>query len=418
MNATTSPAQRQALAAQHRRAAAAAARTPRQRLRLALLRAWGWRYRAAQPSPSPHSCRRILVIRPDHLGDVLFTTPALHLLRRALPAAHISVLLGPWSQAVLADTSDADEILTCAFPGFSRQPATVLTAPYRLLRAEAQRLAAQHFDLALVLRFDHWWGAWLAAAAGIPRRVGYAWPETAPFLTQAVPYQPGRHEVAQNLALVAAASQLDEAAWQPESLGLRVAVSPQDMAAAEALLPARAAASVVALHPGSGAEVKRWQPAAWAETVTALVRTTGAQVLFTGAASEAAEINAVLALLPPNLAPTPVTLAGQTSLGVLAALYRRCALVIGPDSGPLHLAVAVGTPTVHLYGPVDQRTFGPWGNAQRHRVLVSDWGCIPCNRLDWPAAALAAHGCVRDISVAAVVNAALPWLAPLASAAI
>jgi len=113
----------------------------------------------------------------------------------------------------------------------------------------------------------------------------------------------------------------------------------------------------------------------------------------------------VLLAAGPPLPSPPISLAGQTSLGVLAAVYRRCALVIGPDSGPLHLAVAVGAPTVHLYGPVDRRTFGPWGSPQRHAVVTSDWGCVPCNRLDWPERSLEEHGCVRDISLEQVLAA-------------
>jgi heptosyltransferase-2/heptosyltransferase-3 len=97
---------------------------------------------------------------------------------------------------------------------------------------------------------------------------------------------------------------------------------------------------------------------------------------------------------------------------MLAAVYRRCALVVGPDSGPLHLAVAVGAPTVHLYGPVDRRTFGPWGSPQRHVVITSDWGCIPCNRLDWSERALGEHGCVRDITVEQVLPKAVRLLQP------
>jgi heptosyltransferase-2/heptosyltransferase-3 len=94
----------------------------------------------------------------------------------------------------------------------------------------------------------------------------------------------------------------------------------------------------------------------------------------------------------------PLVASGDTSLGQLAALYSRCRLVIGPDCGPLHLAVAVGTPSLHLYGPVDQRAFGPWGDEFWHRVVTSNWTCIPCNHLDIAAEELIAHRCVRDIA--------------------
>ncbi len=320
-------------------------------------------------------------------------------------------MVGPWGEAVLAGNPDIDELLTCPFPGFTRQPKSNPLAPYRLLQAEAQRLAALDFDLALVLRFDHWWGAWLAAAAGIPQRIGYAIEEVQPFLTRAIPYVRGRHEVVQNLALALAAGKGERLTVNGEQLTviggrgagsgerlvnsegmldsdwrLRFAVTEEDIAGAQTLLPQRIDRPLVAIHPGSGAAVKRWRSAAWAELAARLAEDHDAQIIFTGSAGEAELIDPVLALLAagPPLPSPPISLAGQTSLGVLAAVYRRCALVVGPDSGPLHLAVAVGAPTVHLYGPVDRRTFGPWGSSQRHAVVTSDWGCIPCNRLDWP----------------------------------
>ena len=135
-------------------------------------------------------------------------------------------------------------------------------------------------------------------------------------------------------------------------------------------------------------------------------------MVFTGSAGEAELIDPILDTLRSggSLPAPPVSLAGQTGLGALAAVYRRCSLVIGPDSGPLHLAVAVGTPTVHLYGPVDRRTFGPWGSPQRHRVVTSNWACIPCNRLDWPGNSLNEHGCVRDVAVEQVLAEAITLL--------
>lgn len=400
----------------------ASTRTLRQRARLAWLRRVGRRYPALVSGDLlPH---RLLVIRPDHLGDLLFATPALHWLRRRWPTAHIAALVGPWGKAVLAANPDVDELLTCPFPGFTRQPKGAPWAPYRLLQAEVERLRAAQFDWALVLRFDHWWGAWLAAAAGIPVRVGYDIAEVAPFLTRRVAYVPGRHEVVQNLALVMAATEGDKLTVGGEWLAndtnagdgdwrLRFPIADADMAAAQQLLAGVVERPLVALHPGSGAAVKRWRAEAWAALAVQLTREFGAQVIFTGSAGEAELIDPVLALLQQDqsLPCPPLSLAGQTNLGVLAAVYQRCALVIGPDSGPLHLAVAVATPTIHLYGPVDRRTFGPWGSPQSHVALTSAWACIPCNRLDWPDRALADHGCVRDITVEQVVAEAKRLLA-------
>jgi ADP-heptose:LPS heptosyltransferase len=235
--------------------------------------------------------------------------------------------------------------------------------------------------------------------------LGYDVPETRPFLTHPVPYVRGRHEVTQNLSLALAAT--SQSGIPPATTGdpeaptqwpLRFSLSAADQAAGQALLASMGNDPIVAIHPGSGAAVKKWRRDGWAALITGLVKRYPVQVVVTGSATEVDLVETISASLGPAILSRVLSLAGRTSLGVLAAVYQRCRLVIGPDSGPLHLAVAVGTPTLHLYGPVDRATFGPWGDAQRHRVLVSDWACVPCNRLDWPEEDLPAHGCVWDIS--------------------
>lgn len=374
------------------------ARSLRQTVRLGLLRAAGKLYPV---QPRPAAWRKILLVRPDHLGDMLFLTPALHALRQALPAARITVLAGPWGAEVVRHNPDVDAVETCAFPGFERRPKGGVRAPYRLLAATAADLRAARYDVAVILRFDHWWGAWLAAAAGIPWRIGYAWPETRPFLRQAAPYDPGRHEVAQNATLLAALAPggafplgptrfplgADDRAWAAEQLAAHD-IGPE--------------ARLVAIHPGAGAAVKQWPVAAWAEVANRLVELTGCRIVLTGSQGER-ELTGALASL---LQRPAWDAAGATTLGQLAGLYARCAVVLGSDSGPLHLAVAVGAPTVHLYGPVSPAKFGPWGDPARHVVLASRWRCAPCDRLDWPAQALPQHACLAAITPAEVVTAA------------
>lgn len=415
MNDVTSQPQRDRRAKQHLREREHFARRGlRRRMRLAVLQTWARRY-SAQAQGLFDVPRRILVIRPDHLGDLLFSTPAFQLLRSQFPQSEITALVGPWGQTVLAGDANLDGLLTCPFPGFTRRSKGHPWAPYRLLQAQSKQLRPMQFDLALILRFDHWWGAWLSAAAGIPVRIGYDTPEAEPFLTIAVPYLCGRHEVIQNLALVMAAAgngtdaEVAEARIQKADGGWRLqfSIGPSDEAEATRLLAALGPGKspLVGIHPGSGAPVKRWRSGAWAELAGRLIREHGAGIVFSGSAGEAELIEPVLQALGQSteMSTRCLSLAGRTSLGVLAAVYRRCSLVIGPDSGPLHLAVAVGVPTIHLFGPVDSRAFGPWGSLSRHRVITSDWRCIPCNRLDWPEDRVVDHGCVRDITVQQVL---------------
>ncbi|MCX7670575.1 MAG: glycosyltransferase family 9 protein, partial [Anaerolineae bacterium] len=230
---------------------------------------------------------------------------------------------------------------------------------------------------------------------------GYARPETRPFLTHALPYQPDRHEVEQNVALIAALCACDTGRpgplWFPVTEAARTWAT--DWLAVHGIVPER---PLIAIHAGAGAAVKQWPPVAWAETARRLMAECDAQILLTGSAAERPLAQAIAAQLTgPVLDAT-----GHTDLEQLAALMARCAAVLGSDSGPLHLAVAVGTPTVHLYGPASVVKFGPWGDPSRHIALKSNWACVPCNRLDWPAADLPQHACVAAISVEDVVGAA------------
>ncbi len=381
--------------------------TSRAKVRLLLLRAIAAPLRfcvAAQPLPLPPRAR-VLLIRPDHIGDLLFLTPALRMLDAALPDARVTCMVGPWGREVLDRNPHIDDLLLCDYPGFSRRPKRSMYAPYRLLAQVASSLRAQRFDTAVILRFDHWWGALLAAMAGIPRRIGYRVPECEPFLTEALEYVSHRHEVQQNFALVARLATADAPDSWLSAGPLEFCVSADDEASIDRWLAANATSGsggIIALHPGAGAPVKEWGVESFAALADALVQQLGVGIVLTGSPNEIELANAVAI----RMQHTPIVAAGQTSLGELGALFRRCRLVVGADSGPLHLAVAVGTPTVHLYGPVDPVKFGPWGSPARHRVLTSGRACIPCNRLDYDAAVLPDHPCVREISVDAVLHAA------------
>jgi len=378
----------------------------RQHLRLTLLRTFAmltWRPRKSLALPN---APRILVIRPDHIGDLLFATPALRVLRRAFPNAHLTCMVGPWSKAVLENNPHLDAIITCEFPAFSRQPKTSLWAPYHSLKIWATRLRAERFDIAIVLRFDHWWGALLAYLAGIPRRLGYAIPECKPFVTKAIPYISLRHEVKQNLTLVEQVVQ-DSGRHMPvdDPLTLEFRVLDKDRDYIAHYLAQRGVAieqGLVVIHPGAGAPVKQWQPDAFATVADTIAHHWGTKIIITGSDTELDLAWSIYARMRTDA----IVAAGDTSLGQLAALFQRSRLVIGPDCGPLHLAVAVGTPTVHLYGPVDPRKFGPWGKAEKHLVVTSNRECIPCNRLDYSTSELPEHPCVREIPIQAVLDAA------------
>ncbi len=373
-----------------------------------------------KPPLTLHRSQKILLIRPDHLGDLLFLTPALRYLRSLLPKAHLTLLLGPWGEAVMRNNPHLNEILTCRFPGFTRQPKPSLWQPYQYLQEQAELLRPHNFDQAIILRFDHWWGAWLAAAADIPQRIGYAVPEVVPFLTNPLPYLNNRHEVEQNWRLA-------HFAWSRETLPitktwsnaetigpLEFFISPEEEAWVEkwlfsnqlsALSPQPSA--FVVIHPGAGAAVKLWREEAWAQLAQRLSDERNCRIILSGGPAE----RNLCQRIAGQVWPKPLVAAGETSLGALAALMSRASLVIGPDTGPLKLAAAVGTPTLQLYGPVDPLKFGPWGNPQRHRIVTANLSCQPCNAISYSPQETKAHFCVRGLSLQSVLTQAINLLA-------
>lgn len=354
---------------------------------------------------------RILLIRPDHLGDVLLATPVAAILRNALPEAQIEWLVGPWSAEIARRASTPADVLTLDFPGFTRKAKRSAVEPYTLLVREAARLRARRYEAALILRPDHWWGAMLAAAAGIPRRFGFSVQECFPFLTDTLPV-PSGHVVRSNqeLALLAARRLGGTVGPEPAMLAPIFPISEHDAAWAANLhaTMGNATLPIVAIHPGTGAGVKTWLPERWTGVTRALTANHIARVVLTGGPGEQQLVEQIAS----GIDPSPTTLAGATTIGQLAALFARCDLVLGGDSGPLHLAAAVGTPTVRLYGPTDVGEFGPWPPDAEHVALVAGLACQPCRDLVAPpCGAHQAPPCLRAFDVDTVVAAATRLLA-------
>lgn len=384
-------------------------RNRRNDLRLRLLRVAG-RALATRPRRATGRPARVLLLRPDHVGDVLLTAPAVALLRASLPDARLDYVVGPWSADAARHGPRVDSVRPLAYPGFTRRRNANLVAPYALLFREAAMLRHERYDLAVVFRPDHWWGALLALAAGVPVRVGGLTAETAPVLTHTYAAPPSEHAAEQSLSMAHLALQ---ACGAPP-------VDPPDSAMFAVPERARAAAddfwtryalegrTVVGIHPGAGAPLKSWPIEHWAQVVDGLL-SDGLEVVLVGAPHDGPQ----LAAIRTRVAHGPVAVACGQSLEVSAALYQRCALVIAVDSGAAHLTAAVGTPTVRLYGPAPSHTFGPWPRrADQHVLLTRRLACVPCGNLESPpCGARALPACMLALGVDDVLNVARAQLA-------
>lgn len=338
------------------------------------------------------------MVRPDHMGDLVMASPALELLRAAFPDSHIIAWLGPWGRPAWAGHSSLNDIRVTSFPGMGRAiHGQSALAPYQLAVHEARKLVGE-FDVMLNMRFDFWWGAMVGCMANIPV-VGYDVPECHPFLSLAVPYVEQRHEIDQNLELVTALRRTlrpNHDAGRPE---LRYSLPLSEP-------PASLPSGGIAIHAGAGAAVKLWDESRWANVADELA-SEGPILLTAGSDEERAMAERIKSLMQE-----PAVIVEPLTIPQLGTLYQRCRLVLGVDNGPLHLAEAVGTPTVVLFGPVDPLKFGPykWGQGGErtplHRVVRLSWRCIPCGRLDYTQGELQWHPCVRLIDPDRVLQAA------------
>lgn len=349
----------------------------------------------------PARLRRVLIIRPDHMGDFLFATPALEQwAEQAGRDIHTTLAVGPWNAELAAHGPAVDRIITVPFPGFTRAGRQSLLAPYRLLLRLGREWRAEGFDMAIILRFDHWWAGLLTLFAGIPIRLGYDTYPLRACLTHPVPYTGEAHEVERNMALIQNALQLAgrtpiAAPGSRPALIYHITDAEREGLRAKLLemgIPPRRPMAVI--HPTAGAPVKEWPAEYFARVGDELTRRHGASVVISGGPDDVSEAWRVAALMREEAR----VMAGRTTLPELAVLLAEADLVIGADSGPLHLAVAVGTPTLHLHGPADPALFGPWSSEpSRHRVIMSAYHCAPCNHLDSPRRSLEASACMRAI---------------------
>jgi ADP-heptose:LPS heptosyltransferase len=322
---------------------------------------------------------RILVVKLASLGDLLTATPALRALRTTFPDAHIGVLTTPASAPALRGLDTFDEILTFDKFAFDRPSDAARSVPRAL--ALARDLRRAHWGTLVLLHhlttpFGIAKYAALSLGSGAPRRVGLDNGRGRWFLTDsAVDRGFGwRHEVDYWLDVVGVLG-----ADHPNEPRLELCIAPDDDGWATARWRELRLGDAVMLVPGSGAfsRARRWSPERFAEVGRTLVDRHGlAPVVLSGldpdeqvlAKKVAAHIGPIARIASP--APSPQA---------LGALLRRCRLIVANDGGVVHVATAVGTPVVAIFGPSNDRAWGPYPPRDtRHQVVRETLACAPC----------------------------------------
>ena len=299
--------------------------------------------------PAGFNPRRILVIKLDHLGDVLLATPVFSNLRRAYPSAQVHALVGEWGEIGLKNHPDIDRIFQYNARFFRRHGNPKSQCK---IRTVLSLLRQQNYDLVINLRGD-WFTALFALMKPARWRLDYAWLQVANKLGLA--RFTGLHQLERNLDLLrmgniqtlckvpAFYTTNEDQKWADEFLH------------ESNILPNR---PLIILHPGSPDTLKRWRTERFAAVAEWLIKQENAQILFVGTHDE----THIISTIQRQMHGRSTNLAGETTLSQLAELLKRCHLFLGNDSGPMHIAAAVGTKTIGLYGPGNPARFGPVGS--------------------------------------------------------
>jgi ADP-heptose:LPS heptosyltransferase len=329
--------------------------------------------------------RRIAVFRALYLGDMLLAIPALRSLRRRYPAAEITLIGLPWA-ASFAGRFDhlIDRFLP--FPGFP----DIDEVPYDEERTKAfvSEQRDSHYDIVIQMHGSGRTSNPFAVALGGTITIGYYVGDPPADLDRAVLYPNEAYEIDRNLWLA------ELAGGSTADRSLEFPVMDADRRDADALTGPPSHRPLVVIHPGSKLPTRRWMPERFAAVADAVIERFGAAVVITGTEGEAAVADAVLSAMQRGA----VSLAGKTTLGSMAAIVERSSLFITNDTGTAHLAVALRTPSVVLFGPGDLRRWGPL-DRERHRVIQVPTACSPCEHAICPID----HRCLRAIQPAHVL---------------
>ena len=345
----------------------------------------------------PRPYKKILFVRTDRIGDVLVSTPALRALRKAYPEAWISVMVAPAAYQAVELNPDISEVLV-----YDKR------AKWRRQFEFWRQLRSRHFDVAVIAHCTNPVN-WLVFLAGIPERIGYA-RRAGYLLTTPLPNVKvlgERHEANYILDLVRKIGALP---LDPIPV---FRFDEEDAKFAAGMLRKmgiNGRQSVVAIHAGSSSPSKRWQAEYFLQLIGRLALRPDLRVILVGGTHEMALSHQII---PRGLETRVIDFTGLLNLKELGAVLARCALLVSCDSGPVHVAVGVGTPNVTIFGRnrpgLGPRSWGPLGT--QDRVVQKDVGCTVCLADD----CVIDFKCLKELSVEEVYQAVCDQLSKVSA---
>lgn len=350
---------------------------------------------------------RILVANPFGIGDVLFSIPLVRALRQSDPGGFLGYLCNRRTRELVAGWPDLDWTTTFEKDEFRAAWKRSRKEGFLLLRDLVREVRRERFDLFFDLSLG--WHYGLAALwAGIPRRIGFDFRRRGRFLTDRLPVSgfdrqpvPEYYLELLRLAGMPAPARVDGS--------LRLTTEAQEAGRNYcAALSMEEGAEWVGVVPGGGtswgpnARYKQWPADRFAQVADSVASRHGARILLLGDRAE----EAICRQVAERMSSRPRIVAEAPSLPALVGLLSRCHLVIGNDGGTMHLARAVGTPTLSIFGPVDGSVYGPYPPGPNHRVVSKGLACRPCySSFRFPPCPWD-NACLKGLAVDAVLEEA------------
>ncbi|MBU1124813.1 MAG: glycosyltransferase family 9 protein [Candidatus Omnitrophica bacterium] len=346
-----------------------------------------------------------LFINPFGIGDVLFTTPVLASIAKAFPGAKIFYWCNQRVAGILAHNPHISGVISGSRGDLKIIYRESLSKGLAKSMEIFRRIKQERFDAAFDFSLDHRYGL-VTSVCGIKRRVGFNYKNRGRFLTHRVPLDGYRakHAVEYYLDLL----KLMDVSILQKNLVLTV---PQDRVQKMRMIlqekGIRPDDLIIGIAPGAGASWgkeayrKHWPAANFASVLQRCVQELGAKIVLFGDILEKGIADDIRAKV--NCAV--VDLVGATDLLDLAAGITHAKVLVTNDGGPLHMAVALGVKTVSIFGPVDEKVYGPYPSSNQHLVIKKDLPCRPCYKnFRLPLCELDRE-CINAVSVDEVFNA-------------
>jgi lipopolysaccharide heptosyltransferase II len=350
--------------------------------------------------------KKFLIINPFGIGDVLFTTPLIKAIKNAYPDSHISYWCNERVSAILKSDSNINSIFALSRGDLKKLYNDSWVGGAKKFFGLLAGIKKGRFDTAIDFSLDHRYGL-ACKILGIKKRIGFNYKKRGRFLSDKINIDgyKGKHVVEYYLDL------LKLIGIKSSDEGLYLSVPQENKTKAQfklARLGIKQGDLLIGISAGGGASwgkeasYKHWPALKYAQLADKIIYGYKAQVLLLGDDSE----RAIADIITSAMKNKPIDWVGKTALEEFAAAINCVDILITNDGGPLHIAVALGKKTISIFGPVDDKVYGPYPAGQKHIVIKKELSCRPCYNNFRFQGCINNRRCLSDITVDEVFAAA------------